>query len=222
MTTEASRSLRAVTVMSVAAVGMYFVRSVVFSSNEYWYLNWNLVLAWMPLLFAWLLVTYTHKNPWVSWKGVGLTVLWLGFLPNSFYIATDLIHLQSSLDKTLLFDVVLLLLFTLSGFVLGYLSVFLVHTLLLKRMGKTAAAQVIGAIFGLCSFAIYLGRFLRWNTWDVITNPAGLIVDISDRIINPVAHEQTFWVTILLFTLLGTIYFVIWQFIDALRSTRTR
>lgn len=220
MNSRAKRVLVALIVLSLAASGMLVVRLLAFNSWNYWYLNWNLFLAWLPLLFAGWLVVYLRKHGWLSWQGLTLTGLWLGFLPNSFYIATDLMHLQEATDKTLLFDVVLLLLFTVAGFIVGFMSVYLIHQQLLKRINRASAGRIITLVFLLCSFAIYLGRFLRWNTWDVLANPAGLILDISDRIINPVAHEQTFWITVLMFVLLGTLYFVIWEFAQALQTNK--
>lgn len=215
MNSRTKRVLGALGILSASACGMFVVRALVFHSLNYAYLIWNLFLAWLPLIFAWLLAQRVQKKPWISWKGLGLTFLWLGFLPNSFYIATDFIHLQEATQRTLLFDVVLLLLFTLAGFVMGFLSVYLVHRLLLRRINNNSAHRVIGGVFLICSFAIYLGRFLRWNTWDVLANPAGLIFDVTDRFVNPVAHEQTFWVTVLLFVLLVTLYLVIWEFVGA-------
>ncbi len=211
MNPQAKAVLAPLATLSFAAASLLVIRSVIFGSLTFWYLDWNLFLAWLPLVFAWLLVRYVRHNPWVSWQGGALSLLWLGFLPNSFYIVTDFMHLQEVSQQTLLFDVVLMFMFSLAGYAVGFVSVIMVHRLLLTRINRASAARVVAGVFLACSFAIYLGRFLRWNTWDVIVNPAGIILDITDRIINPVAHEQTFWVTILFFVLLNALYFVLWQ-----------
>lgn len=211
MNSRAKEVLAPLATLSFAAASLLVIRSLIFGTFTFWYLDWNLFLAWLPLVFAWLLVRYVRQHPWVSWQGGALTLLWLGFLPNSFYIVTDFMHLQEVTERTLLFDVVLMFLFSLAGYTVGFVSVIMVHKLMLTRINRASAARVVAGVFLACSFAIYLGRFLRWNTWDVITNPAGIILDVTDRIVNPVAHEQTFWVTILFFVLLCALYFVLWQ-----------
>jgi uncharacterized membrane protein len=112
----------------------------------------------------------------------------------------------------------MILSFSLNGYLLGFTSIFLLHQQLVKRLKSRQAHLLIAAILLLCSFAIYLGRYLRWNTWDVILNPAGLLFDVSDRIINPAAHTQTFITTFSFFILLGSLYIVLWQMAAALRQ----
>jgi uncharacterized membrane protein len=90
--------------------------------------------------------------------------------------------------------------------------------MLLKHLPPRLAHIMIASVLLLCSFAIYLGRYLRWSTWDVLVNPAGVVFDVSDRIINPVSHGQTFSTTLTFFLLLGSMYLVIWQAIRAARE----
>lgn len=196
---------------SLVSVLLYVGRTVHYQDNWYWFLNWNLFLAWIPLLIAWKLVKWLDNNLWVSWQGMGLSLLWLLFLPNSFYISSDIIHLLIPKSGNALYDTVMLLSFSINGFILGFLSLVLIHRQLVKRIKRVNAHILISAILLLCSFAIYLGRYLRWNTWDVLINPAGLLFDVSDRIINPISHPQTFVTTLSFFVLLGSIYTVLWQ-----------
>lgn len=197
---------------SLISVLLFLGRAVHYGSSDYWFLNWNLFLAWLPLLFAWQLHKCLKTQAWSTWQNLTLSFLWLGFLPNSFYICSDLVHLPIFSAGTILYDVVLLLSFSINGFFLGFLSLFIIHNQLFKRI-KQRSHFIIAAILLLCSFAIYLGRYLRWNTWDVLINPAGLLFDLSDRIINPASHPQTFVTTLSFFALLGSIYVVIWQII---------
>jgi len=76
---------------------------------------------------------------------------------------------------------------------------------------------MIGGILLLCSFAIYLGRDLRWNTWDLFVNPAGILFDVSDRLINPRAHPQMFVTILSFFVLLSMVYYLIWNVIHTLK-----
>lgn len=213
-------TVKALLIACATCVLLFTWRATTYQSLNYWYLNWNLFLAWLPLLFSLLLVRFTKNAPWLSWPGIVLTLLWLGFLPNSFYIVTDLIHLQYESTTTILFDVVMLMAFSLTGFLLGYISIHNVHQLLLKRVKRSTAHAAIAVVFILCSFAIYLGRYLRWNTWDVLINPAGLLFDVSDRFINPASHGQTFLTTAFFFVFLGAVYTVAWQLLTPHRKTR--
>jgi uncharacterized membrane protein len=96
------------------------------------------------------------------------------------------------------------------GFTLGFTSLFLIHKELLKRFGNMPAGYLVTAIILLSSFAIYLGRDLRWNSWDVIANPSGIILNVSDRLIDPLGHLRAFNVTGLFFVLLSVMYLAIW------------
>lgn len=207
-------------ISSAISVLLFVVRAFHYDTSQYWFLNWNLFLAWLPLLFAWQFYRWAQTKPWVSWQGVALTLLWLGFLPNSFYLTSDLIHLQTTAASNVLYDTVMLLSFALNGLILGYLSLFLVHKQLLKRIGSQAAYAIVAGVLVLCSFAIYLGRYLRWSSWDVVINPAGILFDVSDRILNPVSHPQTFVTTATFFLLLGSIYLVIWEAAHALEGEK--
>ncbi len=189
---------------------LFVVRSFVFDSLNYWYLNWNLFLAWIPLVLVYLLKEYASRQGTKTLVAVLLAVLFVGFLPNTFYIATDLIHLQDASDRTLFFDMAMLLQFTLSGFWIGCVSLYEFH-MLLRRTVKTKYADVALAICILLSgYAIYLGRFLRWNSWDIVTNPVGLVYDVSERFINPSAHQQTYATTLLFAAIISTSYGLFW------------
>ncbi|HLB66476.1 MAG TPA: DUF1361 domain-containing protein [Candidatus Saccharimonadales bacterium] len=204
-----------------ASVLLFVLRAIRYDSLDFWFLNWNLFLAWVPLFFVWQLTKLLKTKPWLNWQGIVLTILWLGFLPNSFYISSDLIHLQSAAAGNILYDVVLLLSFSINGYLLGFASLLIFHQALLKRLKKRSAHQIIAGIILLCSFAIYLGRYLRWNTWDVLINPAGLLFDVSDRLLNPSSHPQTFVTTLSFFVLLGSTYTVVWQMVQASKSHRS-
>lgn len=210
--------LSALLISNGVSLGLLLIRMVVNSSGQFGFMAWNLFLAWLPLFFALILRTYLQRNSWLSWQAIGLTLLWLGFLPNSFYLATDLIHLRVASQTDVLYDVTMLLSFTLNGFIGGLSSVSVVHRELIKRLKAESAHILVGVILALASFALYLGRNLRWNTWDVIVNPAGILFDVSDRIINPGAHPQAFVTTATFFVLISSVYLVTWQFVRAIRK----
>lgn len=62
----------------------------------------------------------------------------------------------------------------------------------------------ISFVFG--QFWRLIGRFLRWNSWDIITNPFNLMYDVGDRIVNPTEHPQTWGMTIFMGLFLIIVY----------------
>lgn len=196
---------------TLVSIGLFFAGAISNHSFELWYLIWNLFLAWLPLLFVLWLVVVLRKRPWSSWQGVTLTLLWLFFLPNSFYMVSDFIHLQDYQRVDIVYDAVMFSSFVITGLLLGYASLYLVHRELIKRLESRMAWSWIGGVLALCSFAIYLGRDLRWNTWDVLVNPAGILFDVSEPIIHPTAHYIAFTTTLTFFVFLGSLYVVTWQ-----------
>jgi uncharacterized membrane protein len=189
-------------------------------SGYYYFLIYNMGLAYIPLLVAWWLTKRLQKNAWLSPGNIVLTILWFGFLPNSFYMITDLIHVQSSIGYDLLYNIVVVLLCAFNALVAGYISLYLIHWEFLKRFYYRYAHIAIGIIIFLCSFAIYLGRYLRWNSWDVVFNPFGLLFDVTDSIASPSTHPDVFVTTITFFLMLTSMYIVIWQLTRVLRKTK--
>lgn len=209
--------VRALIVSNAVSLILFGLRVVGTDNTQYWFLFWNLLLAWVPVLLAWLLVRSLKDRSWKEPLPMVLTFLWLGFLPNSFYIMSDLIHLKNTGEIGLLFDSVFFLSFIWNGGVAGMLSLVWVHKAILSRRSAHFATLLITITLMLTSFAIYLGRSLRWNTWDLLVNPAGLLFDVSERFINPLAHPQLFVTTLTFFALLGSMYLVIWNFMHTLK-----
>ncbi len=149
-------------------------------------------------------------------------VLWLLFLPNALYLVTDFVHLIGYFDDPQrLFDIVLFATYAVQGILLGCLALLLVHIRAVQRFGRYGHLIAIGALFA-SGFAIYMGRYLRWNSWDVVINPFGLLFDVSDRVINPTSHIATFSITLLFFSLYGALYYVVWQFYKLATQQRQR
>lgn len=214
----AEQFVYALAISSVISGLLYIIGALFYSAGSFWFLNWNLLLSWLPLLFALLLINFIKHKPWISWQAGWFTFLWLVFLPNSFYIISDFVHLRGLESSSELFLVVLLFSFAFNGLILGFTSLYLVHKELAKRLKPQLVYAIVTATLLACSFAVYLGRFLRWSTWDIVGNPIGIIYDVSDRFINPSAYGQTFQTTILFFILLASMYFVLWNMLKAARA----
>src|SRR5665213_201016 len=202
---------------SLVSLGFLVVHIIDTRGFIYWYLGWNLLLAWVPLLLVGWLLRSLRDYPWLNWRPMILTVLWVGFLPNSFYLVSDLIHLQNAATTHILFDSMMLESFAINGLILGFLSLYLIHVQLLKRLNRRTVTGLIGLVLVLCSFAIYLGRDLRWNSWDLLVNPVGILFDVSNQFIDPGAHIQALTTTTMFLVLLGSLYAVAWRLTRLLR-----
>jgi uncharacterized membrane protein len=206
------RYLASVGLLSAAAILLLGFRIVLSGTVRYWFVPENLALAWIALFLAWLLSKELKNRRWLSWQNLGLTVLWLLFLPNTWYVLTDYIHIFPNGEVSQLFDIVLMSLLVFTGFILGFTSLFLVHRELLHRIGRLKSYLLVEVAIFTSSFAIYLGRDLRWNSWDVIKNPGGVLVNVSDRIVDPFGSQRALNVTILFFLFISVIYLSFWIF----------
>ncbi len=188
-------------------------------STAYWYLTWNLFLAWVPLILTGVLLRLLRKRLWSNWLPALVTFAWLIMLPNTFYMISDFIHIKELSRADLLFGVVMFTSFVFTAALIGFSSLYMVHAELRRRLGSHLSHTLVGIILLACSFAIYLGRDLRWNSWDILINPAGILFDVSDRLIHPYGHPGIVTTTLSFFVLLGSLYVVGWQIGEATRHS---
>jgi uncharacterized membrane protein len=199
--------------------GLFIVRALRNGNTDYDYLVWNLFLAWLPLIFALWLAKVLRTKLWSTWEAVTASLLWLVFLPNSFYMVADFTHLQNIGTVDVLYDAVMFTAFIYLGLTIGFSSLYLVHLELKQRFSARLSAAWIGAVLLLASFAIYLGRDLRWNSWDILTNPGGLLFDVSDRLLQPSGYGQIIVTVLSFFALLASMYTVLWSAARLIRKT---
>ena len=204
---------------TIVTLGLFVVRALRNGSGDYNYLVWNLFLAWLPLIFALWLGHTLRTKLWSSWEALGVSALWLLFLPNSFYMISDFIHLKNIATVDLLYDAVMFTAFIYLGLTLGFSSLYLVHLEIKRRYSPVKSALCIGVVLLLASFAIYLGRDLRWNSWDILTNPAGLLFDISDRLLVPSGYGTIAITVLSFFALLASMYSLVWAAVRLIRKT---
>jgi len=169
------------------------------------FLNWNLFLAFIPYAIS----SYAEKNPngvKNKFRFVCLLALWVLFIPNSFYIITDLFHLGIS-NVPLWFDLALLLSFAWNGLLLGILSVRQIERIIQSIWPRMPDLFFLFPIMCLNALGIYIGRFLRFNSWDVISNPLELIGDISYLVLHPIASKPA-WAMISCYAVLMTFIYL--------------
>ncbi len=215
------RYLKAIGLVSVLCVALFIVRALAIGNTSFVFVPENLALAWLALAFAWALSRQLKEQRWTSWQNVSLSVLWLLFLPNTWYVLTDFVHIFQGGQISQIYDIAMITTLVFAGFALGFASLLIVHKEFLKRWSKQQSMGAVTIILLLASFAIYLGRDLRWNTWDVVTNPGGIILNVSDRVIDPFGHPRAVNVTGLFFILLSVLYLAIWQLFNPKHSSNS-
>ena len=195
------------------AVGLVVLREVRYEASDFRFLVWNLVLAWIPLLVA-LLVYHRYR------RGTSLVLLspailiWLLFLPNAPYILTDFIHLSAARDVPVWFDGATLAAFAWTGLLIGFASLNLLHLVARHRLGSLAAWCCIAIVLGLVSAGVCLGRFLRWNSWDVFISPGRLGAELSQAA-NASALMRGVAIVVLLTVLLSAAYVAFFALLGA-------
>lgn len=201
--------------LTAVSVVLMLLESLVNREFTHSYLLWNLFLAWVPLLLTfWLERTLRYKL-WSSWEGLLVSLGWLVFLPNSFYLISDYVHLAEVSSRQLPFAVVVTTAFAFTGIALGVTSLYIVHREIRKRFDRYFSSLAVGATLFITSGAIYIGRDLRWNSWDVLFNPFGLLFDVTERLLHPAQYPEVLVVVLPFFILLTTIYFFVWQTMKA-------
>jgi uncharacterized membrane protein len=198
-------SLLALSAFSVVAV---LVRVGYTGSGTGLNLVWNLVLAWVPFVLALLVYDGMRREARRGGLVVG-SFLWLLFFPNAPYLVTDFGLLEGWEGAPVWFDVVVVAGPAWAGLALGFASLYLMHAVATRALGTVTAWLLVPCALSLASFGIYLGRFERWNSWDVVTNPHRLLVDALQRLLEP----RPLAVTVLFTAFLTVSYLVFYSFV---------
>ena len=162
---------------------------------HYLFLVWNLFLAWVPYALA-IAIRGLHARRVGSLSLVPLFALWLGFLPNAPYLVTDFIHLRHSDGAPQWFDAVMFASFAWAGVGLGAASLRACAHVVRVRHGALVAAGFVPLAALATGFGIYLGRFVRLNTWDVATKPKAVLVQVLSPLAHPLGHTRAWTVTL--------------------------
>lgn len=197
--------LAALLFTSSLATAMWFVRFVYTDSIVFIFLLWNLFLAWLPVLFA-LLARRNSASRLGRWLWGGL---WLLFFPNAPYLLTDLLHLGQIGRVPIWYDLIMLIAFALAGLFVGFASLFWLQDLVARSWNRLASWLFVIGVLGLSSFGVYIGRFLRWNSWDVFLNPTVLLRDLAEHLLVRSQFLETAVVTLLLTAVFIGAYFII-------------
>lgn len=198
-------------VASSAVCAALVAARVVYTGHfSYVFLVKNLILAWMPVVFA-LAASASGSLPG---RRAALTLssaaAWLLFFPNAPYMITDLMHLKRHENPLFWFDVVTLPSFAWTGLVLGLVSLFWMQGLAARHLGRVAGWLLAVLALGLGAFGVSLGRFHRWNSWDVVAQPTDLFEDVLSVLSHPLVNARTFAFSALIALSLASAYLVLY------------
>ena len=184
------------------------VRIVVTQQLMYVFYIWNLFLATIPLLLSRRLKRQQALNA----KSYFLLAVWLLFFPNAPYIITDIFHYENRPPLPMWFDLLLVINAAWCGIMLGLVSLLQVENFLAKYLKPIWVNCCITGSLLLCGYGIYIGRFLRFNSWDIITNPVALFTTSVQRIVNPFDYKSTWGFTLLFGISLCLFYYTLKAF----------
>ncbi|HZV36415.1 MAG TPA: DUF1361 domain-containing protein [Verrucomicrobiae bacterium] len=182
----------------------------------------NLFLAWLPLVFA-MGVHHLHRSgERHSLRLAALALLWLLFFPNAPYIFTDLVHMGTYFRMAFWLDLSLVLLVAMTGFLVGFVSLYLMHSVVIERFGKLTGWTFILVVAWLTGFGVYLGRFLRLNSWDALVHPLGVTHSIHRLATHPMDHPDTLTFPLLFATFLFLGYLMLYALTDLQTAMRVQ
>ncbi len=177
--------------ISTGLVFFFFaVRIRLSGGTTFAFLIWNLFLAWMPYWFA-LGANFLFNRPRRRWMLIlPLSALWLLFLPNAPYIVTDLIHLDERVGVPLWYDAGFIMTVAINGMCLGFASLRAMQGIIQQLAGRVVGWLFAMAAILLSGLGIYLGRFVRWNSWDILQNPLEIILDTIRIFRHPLGYAD--------------------------------
>jgi len=165
------------------ATALVAARVWVSGSAMFIFLIWNLLLAWVPYLCS----LWAERLQLRAGQGWWLlpAAIWLAFLPNAPYLVTDFVHLRPRASVPLWYDATLLMTFAWSGCYLAVASLQSMQRLVARMAGRLLSWLFVAASALLCGLGVYMGRFLRWNSWDILSHPTTLVSYTVERVQNP-------------------------------------
>lgn len=190
---------------SIICIFLSILRVVYSGELNYIFLNWNLFLASIP----WLISNISTAFPnWFKSKYKAFLLLgpWILFFPNAPYILTDLYHLQYNEIVPFWYDLILILSFAWTGLLFGFLSLLDMETILAMRLKQGWLNFIMILLLFVTGFGIYLGRFLRLNSWDVFCDPWNIVFEIGSRFLYPFDHPRTWGVTLFMGLFLNMVF----------------
>ena len=207
MTGQRTLAIVALFAASVLCVATVEIRTYETGDAYYRFLVWNLILAWVPLAFA--IAAYSRARGSIDLLVAVLLVPWLIFFPNAPYLLTDFIHLGEG-PAPLWYDARILSAFAWTGLLLGFGSLYLVQMIIRSAFGETISWLGVAAALGLASVGVYVGRFIRLNSWDAIVHPVRVADVVREQLSAVPGRTGEAVLALLAFLLVG--YIAVYSF----------
>ena len=204
-------AILALVLASGLSCALVVVRAYYAGTTQYVFFFWNLFLAWVPLGAA--LVFYglaaRQSRRWTFM--LAAAGIWFLFFPNAPYIVTDMVHLHERPPVPYWYDIICVMAFAQTGLFLGYLSLYLMQEVIRAWLGRWFGWLFALAMMAASAFGVYLGRFLRWNSWDALVDPIGILWSAA-RVANPWNGAQPLAFSITFFAFSLVCYLIVYSF----------
>jgi len=196
---------------SLLCCALVGVRAFYAGTTAYLFFLWNLFLAWVPLGAALLFYGLAARPRRSRILLLAAAVSWFLFFPNAPYIVTDIVHLREARPVPYWYDIICVMAFAQTGLFLGYLSLYLMQEVTRAWLGRWVGWLFALTMLGLSAFGVYLGRFLRWNSWDALVSPLDTLRDAA-RVANPWNDVQPLAFSITFFAFSLVCYLILYCF----------
>jgi uncharacterized membrane protein len=191
---------------TLLALAIFSGRVLISRSIEFRLLVWNLFLAWLPYGFSMVAAGLHRLFPrrWGLLLAPGLA--WLAFFPNAPYLVTDLYHLEYRPPVPMWFDIGMISIYAITGFFLAAVSLRTMQILVKVYLGRWLSWAFALATIGLGGLGIYLGRFVRVNSWDLLFNPFQIARELAAPVLDPLNNLRFFGFTLMFTAILLVFY----------------
>jgi uncharacterized membrane protein len=197
---------KSVIYLTILAVVLNVLRVIIWGKISLIYILWNILLAFVPFFISFILLSLSKEKKLSKIIFIIGFILWMLFIPNAPYIVTDFIHLGEIRSVPMIYDVFLIFSSASVGLMLGFHSFFHIEQIIKTKYSPRVTSLIMGLIMIIISFGIYLGRFMRFNSWDVFVNHTSLIKNVWKIFSQSTANTEVFLYTGLFFFFLYLSY----------------
>lgn len=197
---------KSIIILTILAVVLNILRVIIWGKMSLIYILWNILLAFIPFLISFILLSLSKEKKLSKIIFIIGFIIWMLFIPNAPYIVTDFIHLGEIHSVPMIYDVFLIFSSASVGLMLGFHSFFHIEQIIKTKYSPRFTSLIMGLIMIIISFGIYLGRFMRFNSWDVFVNHTSLIKNVWKIFSQSTANIEVYLYTGLFFFFLYLSY----------------